>query len=140
MSIDKQDILDYAMNKVESVKKGDSSALDVYPELNELKKTIDGLRKEIYDHVIAEAEKYDKREDIIKGDYKISIVSRARYKYKQDPDYAFMKRKLKNRKGLIKEASEKREPLVDPETGETVDPVDITYSTYPKCEFVGQKL
>lgn len=138
--MDKQQILNEVMDEVERVKRGEKSALDVYPKLNELKKSIDGLRKEIYDHTIAEAEKYDKREDIIKGDYKISIVSRPRYQYKQDGEYEFIKQKLKNRKDLIKKATEKGEPLQDSETGEVVEPVDVTWSTYPKCEFIGQQL
>lgn len=138
--IQKQEILDWAMNKVESVKRGEVSALEVYPMLNEVKKSIDGLRKEIYDHVISEADKYDKREDIIRGNYKISVVSKPRYQYKEDSEYQFLKEKVKNRKNLLKKATEKGEPLKDSETGEIVEPVDVKYSTYPRCEWIGQTL
>lgn len=133
----KQEILDWAMNQVESVKQGNQSALEIYPVLNELKKSIDGLRKEIYDHVIAEADKYDKREDIVKGNYKISIVSKPNYQYGNDPEYAMIEQKLDNRKEMLKKATKKGQPLKDSETGEIVQPVDVKYSTYPRCEWIG---
>lgn len=138
--MDKQDILYWAMDEVEHVKNGEKSALDVYPKLNEIKKAIDGLRKEIYDHTIDEAEKYDKREDIIREGYRISIGSRTNYKYSQDSEYQFLKEKVKNRKSLIKKATEQGQTLTDSETGETVDPVDVSYSTFPVCEWVGKEL
>lgn len=138
--MNKQQILDDVMDEVERVKRGEKSALDVYPKLNELKKSIDELRKEIYDHTIEEAEKYDKREDIIRNGYKISIQSRARYSYSQDDTYSLLKKKQKHRKDMIKQATEKGESITDPETGELIEPVELKYSTYPVCEFVGKQL
>jgi hypothetical protein len=135
--MNEQEILNQVRDEVERVKRGNKSALDLYPKLNDLKKSIDELRKELYEYVISEADKYDKREDIIKGDYKISIVSRTRYSYKEDSEYSFIKEKLKNRKNLIKKATDKGEPLQDSETGEIVEPVEVSWSTHPKCEYIG---
>jgi len=136
---DKQEILDEVMDVVEKVKRGEESALEIYPQLNELKKSIDGLRKELYDHVIAEHEKYDKREEVVKGGYKITIASRTNYKYKQDEEYKMISQQRKNRKELIKNASDTDAPTFNPSTGELIEGVEKTYSTYPKCKWVGSK-
>lgn len=138
--MDTQKILDNLMGIVQDLKDGNKSALDVYPELNEFSKSVDSLRKELYDDVIEEASHYDKKEDIIKGNYKISIQSRSYPQYKEDDTYSFLDQKLKNRKKLIKKATDKGEPLTDPETGELISPVDVKFSTYPKCEFIGQQI
>lgn len=136
----KQEILNQLMDKVEQVKRGQVSALDVYPELNELSKSVDELRKELYDYVIEEAEKYDDKEDIIRRGYKISIQRRMYPQYSQDDEYAFINEKLKARKKLIKTATKKGRPLTDSETGETVTPVDAKYRMFPKCEWIGEQL
>lgn len=138
--MDTQKILDKLMGIVQDVKDGNQSALDVYPELNEFAKSVDSLRKELYDDVIEEASHYDKKEDIIKGNYKISIASRSYPQYKQDDGCSVLDQKLKSRKSLIKKATEKGEPLLDPETGELIEPVDVKHSMYPVCEFIGQQI
>ena len=136
----KQEILDFLMGMVQDVKDGKESALDVYPALNELKNSVDELRKELYDDVIVEAEKYDRREDIIRRGYRITLQRQMYPKYSEDDEYSFINQKLKARKALIKKATEKGKTLTDPETGETVSPVEATYSMFPVCEWVGEEI
>lgn len=126
------------MNQVESVKQGNRSALDTYPELNELKKSLDGLRKEIKPHTISEADKYDKREQIIRGNYEIKIITKKRYSYSHDEEIQRLTEALKERQELMKKAATMNAEIVD-DNGEVIPEARISYSTYPQCIWVGDK-
>lgn len=138
--MDKNEILHQAMNQVQQVKDGNLSALDVYPILNDLKESLDELRKELYGDVIEEASKYDDREDIIKSGYKISIVRSKRYKYDHNPKYVMLDQKRKNLQSMMKKASSAKQELYDEDTGELIPPAKVKYNAYPRCEWVGEQV
>jgi hypothetical protein len=134
------ELIKESMNKVEQVKKGELSALDVAPELYELQKSISELYNELKDLIIEERSKYDPKERVIKGGYEISVVTSERASYKGDEHWESLKQAIKNRESMMKKAygmSKKNKVLTDPETGEVIPPAEITVSTYPKLKFVG---
>lgn len=131
------------MSRVEKVKQGEESALDVYPEIYELEKSIKELSSELKDYVIEERSKYDKKDDVIKGGYRISVVTSTRFNYKGDEHWQAIEQAKKNRETLLKKATsmaEKNQTLTDPETGEVIPPAEVKTSTYPKLEYVGDRI
>lgn len=132
-----------AMNKVEKVKQGELSALDVATELYELQKSISELYGELKDLIIEERSRYDSKERVVKNGYEISIVTSQRYSCKGDEHWESLNQARKNREALMKKAysmSKKNKVLTDPDTGEVVPPAEVKTSTYPKLTFIGMEL
>ena len=138
--MNKQDILDHYMSQVEKVKQGGTNALDVGADLKEFSDALSGLYDELKDHIVEERDKYSQKEDVVRNGYEIRNMSRTYYKYKQDGTYDFINQKLKNRKNFIKKATDKGEPIDDPSTGEVIEPVETSVSTYPVLKYVGEQI
>jgi len=138
--MDKQKVLNHYMAEVEKVKQGETNALDVGTDLKEFSDAISGLYDEIKDHIVDERDKYSPKEDVVRNGYEIRNMSRTYYKYKQDGTYDFLNQKLKNRKNFIKKATDKGEPIDDPSTGEVIEPVETSVSTYPVLKYVGEQI
>lgn len=135
-----QDILHKYMGIIQQVEDGELSALNVAPEIKELADSFKELYDQLKDHIIEERGNYNDKEDVIRGGYEIRVQSRTYYKYGEDPSYDFLNEKLKARKKLIQKATDRKEPLTDPETGEMIEPVSTSTSVYPVLKFVGQQL
>lgn len=135
--------LNEAMSLVEQVKNGEVSSLDVFPRIYEMKKSFGELESELKDFVIDEREKYDKKEQVIRNGYEISIMSRTSYSFSNDDHWEAINQARKNREAMLKKAfkmNEKNQTLTDPETGEIIPPAEVKVSTYPKLKFVGKTL
>lgn len=138
--MNKQKVLNHYMAEVEKVKQGETNALDVGADLKEFSDAISVLYDELKDYIVEERDKYSPKEDVVINGYEIRNMSRTYYKYKQDGTYDFINQKLKNRKEFIKKATDKGEPIHDPETGELIEPVETSVSTYPTLKYVGEQL
>jgi len=138
MSDEKQAVLDHYMSKVEQVKQGQANALDVGTDLKEFVDAVEGLYDELKDFIVEERNKYSDKEDVIRNGYEIRNQSRSYPQYKEDDEYVYLDQKRKNRKELIKKATNKGKPLTDNETGETVTPVSVKTRTYPVLKYVGK--
>lgn len=135
--IDKQ-VIKYYKDRVQQVKKGEINPLDIATNLYEAKKSLDELYDEIKGHIAEERQKYSNKEDVVRNGYRIKTRQRVYPKYSQDDEYSFINEKLQARKKLIRKAINRGRPLIDSETGETVEPVDASYSTFPVFEWVGE--
>lgn len=137
--MNKEEIILHYESQVERSKLGQENPLNIYGEINDLEKAINELRKEMYNDVLDEIDKYDRKEDVIFGDYEYKSRARTSYDYKSDAEYSMINQQLKNRKSLVKQASEAGHQITNPETGETVEPVKTKISRYPVVKYIGDK-
>lgn len=137
MSDEKQAVLNHYMSEVEKVKQGQANALDVGTDLKEFVVAAEGLYNELKDFIVEERDKYSEKEDVIRNGYEIRNQTRSYPQYKEDDEYVYLDQKRKNRKELIKRATEKGKPLTDSETGEMAEPVSVKTRTYPVLKYVG---
>jgi hypothetical protein len=133
-----QETLNEFMQAAEAVKDGNRKALDVYPQLHECMQGLKELQKELKPFLVEERELYDKKEQVIRRGYEITVQARTYYNYKKDARWQMLTEKRKNREALMKKAANSMEELFDEESGEVIPPAGQKASTYPKLTYVGE--
>lgn len=111
-------------------KEGHIKGSRAYVELRALK---DGL-VEIFDNAIKEVESgvvdeltqlNDKEELIVLGNKLSHVKGRSNYQYKQCPMYADADKEVRRIRELIKTATNNGVEIMDKETGEIIEPVEV---------------
>jgi hypothetical protein len=112
-----------------AVKKGESSAIDAYTTLTEIKKEIEAHIAAIKEYAIKEAEKYPKKFNINGYEYQLS-EGRAIYDYKHIEEWVEKNKEIKEIEEKAKAAAiqhAKGLNLIDV-NGEIIQPCIIKYS------------
>lgn len=138
-----QQILSQVASEAAKAQNGEIDILEVYAKINELEKGVKELKNSIKDEAIEKRSRFGEKEQVIKGDYEIQLVSQTRYysnAYKDDSQHEMLKQKMKNREALMKKAYSMNEPLFDEETGEIIPKAKPSHSEYVKCTYLEPQL
>lgn len=133
LSDQEQGLLDTYMARVESAKRGDEGAKDVYADLHVLIKALNGLQDEVSDLAIEELDRYDRDDVVERNGYKMNLVRRNYYQYSHDEVWTNLTESRKQRQKQMQKAmkmSEKGQQMTDMQTGEVIPPADAKTSTY----------
>lgn len=123
-SWDKEKIQIMAEELSERVLQGDVNPLTVKIALRKMTEILDAVNKATEDAWIDEARKHGKSFKHLGCQIEVRSTG-DRYKFDDDPQYAIIKGKLKQREDLLKTAAKSSHLLVDEDTGEPVPKVQI---------------
>lgn len=114
-------------NVVLEVLSGNIEALDVYSTLESFKKFIERESAKIKEQAKDEANGYPENEFTHKGYLISKKTGSGKYNYKECSEWSNLKKQLTAREQLLKQASKGNAIIVDPETGEEIQPVSYTH-------------
>lgn len=120
----------------QSVERGEMKASRAYVELRSIKSEIDDILKDVEREVVGELTQLNDKEELIVLGYKISHVKgRVTYNYKQSEVWNEKKNALKEVEEKLKQATKMKAEIVDKETGEIFEPVEVKHgAAYLKME------
>ena len=134
----KEQIVDYVNQLFSKVDSGEMKAGAAYSELYQIEKAVQATRKEITDSVLSELDKYDKRDLPVYDGFRLTVASRAVWKYR-DPQLDRLKQLAKEREKAMQSAAAfnlKHSELMVDENGEIIPPAEKSNTTYIKMEYV----
>lgn len=100
--------------------KDNGGALKLYVLLNNLERAAGAFKKDLLDAAIQEREMYDRREQVIRAGFEVSVVETTRWSY-DDPEIERYKTLIKGREMLAKKAAATGAAMSD-ENGVLVEP------------------
>lgn len=118
----------YFIKRADAAENGHESAIDVYAQLHATIKVLREAQDAIKEAAIEEA--YDVDEDTTFYGYHPEVKERRSFSYKNDAEWAQITARRKAREVLLKQAAEGSRPIVDPLTGEMIEPATITHTTF----------
>lgn len=124
-----QEIVKQLADLAYNAQEGNESALKVSAILKKVEASASDLRKSIESQAIDEADKYDKKEDIVLAGCKIETRSRTSPQYNEDSEYKRLGLLQKNRKDMLKKSIGFEDELYD-DNGEIIPKVEVKTSTY----------
>jgi len=113
--------INYLNAATEAVEQGLEDAFKVFQQIAKLNDTLQEVKKRLEAEAIDEASKFDKNSLKSLG-WEIGYTA-SQYKYKDDPEVQRLEADLKERKKLVKIASQKGK-YIDPDTGEVIEAVE----------------
>lgn len=105
---------------------GLESSFEVYKYIFRLKEVVEKAKKRLESQAIDEASQYNRTELKDLG-FEIGYTAKQ-YKYKEDGEIQRLEQELKERKKVIKLATDNGKEILDKETGEIIEPVEFSAS------------
>jgi len=131
MSEQLTDINDF-YEELEKIENGEQKPFEAYVQLKALIDEAKTLKDRLKDHVTREASEYPDGDPPVALGHKIEVRSRTNYSYKECDIYNRLSARRKKLKDQIKMATNDPDiSITDEETGEIIEPVSKSETTYP---------